>query len=301
MTRHERILLLLGSLYDLLPAPHGALRTESGLTPAARRPCPVCGHTDTLGVVTDRFKRTAPCTTCGGREPAPGVRGRKGRGWVAVDPMDALEQPIRTETADAPTRPARVVKCDACEGSGVGGAHLDAEGLEYRDRCRYCDGTGHRAVTSITSDDDARRDDEAIERRANAGSYRELDRALDQLHAAHPRVWAATMSVHVHHTAPEPTAGTYHAQLLRFALVYLDARMPDPIRVPGSVREADRNRAEQLKRIRGRGTSTRALAERDREIRRLARQGKPRPWIASEYGLSVRQVGNVVNGEKEAA
>lgn len=298
MTRREKVILILGSLYDLLPAPRGALRTESGLAPAERRPCPDCGHTEHPGNVVDRFKRREPCTTCGGRLAEPGVRSKRGRGWVTVDPMDSEQQALRTATTTGlPTKPARVVTCDACGGWGVGKPHLDENGNEWRARCERCNGSGHRTVASGGKSEGAREDEDMIERRGNAGSYLEMDRALASLRLVSPRLWALVTSTYV---VGEIAAGSESARLT-LGLAYLEARMPATIRVPSGVIAASKNRAEQLRRIRGRGSSPQALALRDKEIRRHARAGRARQWIAGEYGLSVSQVGRIVNGEREAA
>lgn len=294
MSRTGDIELLLGSLNDDLPPLGTALRSTSGLAANARKPCPDCGHTEQPGWRVDGFKRRTPCLSCGGTlDPV-----KRGKGVVSFDPMDVLERPVQTAWQSAPpTRPAKTVRCDACEGKGVRGKHLDEQGREYEERCGYCGGAGRRSVTPLAPL--LERDPAELtpmERRAEAGSYRELDAALAQL----PGRWRKVVyDVHVNHAVDPGELCDVEAFRLVAGMRVLELVMPAVIRVPGGVRANAKQRrlqAEQVRRTRGLAAQT-----RDKEIRRLVRAGKPVQWVAGEYGLSVRQVYRLVKGESEAA
>lgn len=297
----RRTLALLWSLHDLLPGPKGA-RFGHGLAPAAKRPCPDCGDSDTPGWLLDRFKRQRPCLTCGGSlEPA-----RKGRGWVRVDPMDSQRQVLRTDAADVQTRAAATKLCDGCGGTGVGYPHLDEQGHEYRDPCGHCGGSGRRVAVLFDLAVERERGDvgtaleQAIERRRAAGDYVVLERALADLRRLHPRCWRVLVGTCVLRQTP-PAAGTFRASLLDLSLRFVEARMPDRPKVPGDVWAAwRRTETAPPSRAVGRAAGTKQLALRDKEIRKLDRDGKPRQWIAAEYGLSVASVKAIVNGRAAA-
>lgn len=309
MTRRARLLALLWTLNDLLPAPHGSLNPARGLAASVKVACPDC----TAGWVVDRFKRERPCVSCGGRVEPSGKQGQwlkddAGRGWVQTDPMDADHAPVQTSDVSArPTKPSRMVTCDACEGSGVGAIHLRDladPSSEYRDPCRYCQGSGKRAVTTFDLQLDKERSDQgtaleaAIERRREQGSYHELDEALAVL----PQSWR-TLVAEVHtERSGRALSGTEHV-ILEAALRALEFLMPDTIKVPASVKAAVKHAAERADKTlaNGRGAGKLQLDKRDKEIRRLVRQGRPTQWVAGEYALSVASVNRIVNGETEAA
>lgn len=307
--RQRSIVLLLGSLHDYLPALGSSLNPTTGMAAIERRPCTECGHTATRGWVTDAFKRRRPCRSCGGQAEPSGAHGQwvakdRGRGWVYVDPMDVLERPVQTSTEAAPpTRAARVVSCDACSGSGTGKPHLRdlTDPLsEYRDPCEHCGGSGKREVTRFDLQVEREaRDVDPIEKRAEEGSYRELDRALGAETAYGRRL---VLEVH----GPNPSRAieslwAAEALALRFVMSHLDKAMPDPIRVPGAVRAAAKREAEHGKQIRGRALNPHQRGQQDKEIRKLIRLGRPVQWVAREYGLTPRRVYQIINGEQEAA
>lgn len=281
MTRLERIELLISSREDYLPLPKGALRTLPGLAANARRACPECGHLEHPGWIR---RGEVPCVTCGGRTQG---RLKPGTGWIPVDRMDSESRPIRTvETRDLPGRPPVTVMCDACGGEGVGGAHLDDEGREYRDRCERCGGSGRRSVTPLSPDpvDVAARASDPVtaklERRARLGSYRELDAALGWLRAYAPRGYRALL---------EERRGPVRDRALRL----VSGRMPARIRVPREVVEAaklERQRAAGRPQPVGKGAGVVALEKRNGQMVRLVDQGKPAQWVADQYGVSVATV-----------
>lgn len=300
--RRRRILALAGSLYDLLPAPKGSLSgARPGLAPSAKAPCPDCGHSDTPGWKVDRFKRREPCLICGGRLASEGVRAKKGRGVVDVDPMDAEHAPIRTAEANArPTKPASTRRCDGCGGTGDGGMHLDPQGREYRGRCGYCGGSGRRVIASTPLGSSEPRDDgtaleEALTRRSETGDWRALEEALAVL----PTRWRRLFTrVHVHGADGRLTED--EAMALEIAVRTVDWLMPDPVRVPAAILKADHDREARRALAHGRGAGKQALAKRDGEIRKLARQGRPTQWIAQQYELSPQQTRAIIAGEAAA-
>lgn len=293
-------MLLLGSLHDFSYFPPGSLRTTSGLGPTTKRACPDCGDTQTPGFIIKRVRgvdqKREPCLTCGGTAKKPG------RGWVYVDEMDSDRLPIGAADVGATTKPADTVPCDACD-KGAGKPHLrdkDDPSSEYREACPRCNGTGRRTVTrfELAADDPERlpsgdRLTDAITRRNAAGSYCQLEDAL----AALPRnLRRLVVGVFVHGRA----AGA-EVERLEFALTFVDALMPTPIVVPSAVRSAAKRLAqEQRTRAVGRGAGKDALKKRDKEIRELDRAGKPRQWIAREFGISVATVKRVVGDQRAA-
>lgn len=311
MTRRARLLALLWTLNDLLPAPHGSLNPARGLAATERRACPEC----TEGWVSDRFKRQRPCVSCGGKHEPGGKQGQwlakdAGRGWVQTDPMDADHAPVQTsDVAARPTRPPRMVTCDACEGTGVGGAHLrelDDPSSEYRDPCRYCQGSGKRAVAVFDLQLEQERSDEgtaleaAIDRRREQGSYHELDIALNVL----PQTWRTLVGeVHQERNRTEQSLSGYDQVILEAALRMVELLMPDTIKVPAQVKAAVKHAANRTDRTLavGNGAGKLLREKRDKEIRKLIRQGRPTQWVAGEYALSVASVNRIVNGEETAA
>lgn len=317
--RRRQIELLIATRYDLLWFPGGSLRTQAGLAPGARRQCPTCSGD---GTTLDRFKRLQPCATCGGSRTKKG-RVKAGKGWVYVDRMDADRTPIAAvDHHDVATRPSKTVLCDACGGSGVGVPHLrDPENpsSEYRDACPRCNGSGRRTVAVFDLQLEQERSDvdaltASIDRRDKAGSYAELEAALRGIyaHMNKPLTFTALTAnarqalrlldeIYLPPVTREiESLDQFEDALLELALAYIDSRMPDPIRVPAGVSANARTIAQHRTKVRGRGAGPRATDQRNKEIRRLARQRKPVQWIAAEYGLSVSTVYAIVSGERDA-
>ena len=285
--RRRQIVQLLGSRHDGIYLPAGSLVTPAGLVPAEREPCAVCGgillrddfgkeirRRKGRGWIYDRYRRRQPCTAC------------DEAGWIARDPMDTQHVRVGSSTTTSTARPVRTVMCDACAGDGV----------RLGQRCARCEGEGRRPLhvfelqldTSGERSGDALTD--AIESRTDSGSYLELDRALAALRThdrdAHTRLLAAIDT----HLAPLPDD-------CEPALAFLDARMPDPIRVPAQVVANAREQAEWRRRVKGRAVSNGAVKKRDQDVRALIRSGVPTQRVAFEYGLSVSQVNRIVRGD----
>lgn len=287
--RRQQILQLLATRYDGLYQPPGSLTTPAGLVAANVEPCTSCGGTlirddfgHTIrrrkgrGTVRDRYGRPHECTTCAGA------------GEVARDPMDAHGVRVGSTDTTSTARPRHRKTCDRCNGTGVW----------KRDRCTLCDGEGRRDVHVFELRlDDGRRDTrdaeermaDAIDARNQAGSYREIERALAMLRARNRAAHAALLAAVDQQLVPFPGP-------LEPVLAFLDQRMPDPIRVPVDVRANARERREWARRAKGRSASPQALENRDREIRQALRKGAPTQRVAFEYGLSVSQVNRIVAG-----
>lgn len=328
--RRLKLLALLWSLDILDPAPEAAKSwTKSGPGPARKQPCEACGGIELLdddgrrlkavkgtGWQHDKFGRRSPCVTCGGNETEPGT------GWIYVDRMVGDRQ-VRTAES-LPTRPPRMVPCDAChgrkegthDGDGVGPVRLrDPEDplSEYREPCHVCGGSGTRPIVAkvrafhdgreVEPDEDVIALDPVLAKLAAKGSYPELVAVLRQLSVAHPKAYETIVAAHVDHTA-QPTPGTLGAALCEYALRYLEVKMPEKVRVPREIRKAFETwQGRQGKTlVYGPGVSDAQRLKRDKEIRRLIlREEKPSQWVAAEYGLSVASVNRIVAGVGEEA
>lgn len=288
--RRRQVILLLGSRHDGVYLPPGSLITPAGLVPAEREPCAACGgvllrddfgkeirRRKGRGYVLDRFKRRQPCTSCGEV------------GWIARDPMDAQQVRVGSSTTTSTARPRATVRCDACNGEGVRG----------HQRCDRCEGAGRRDLHVFDLHVDTRDVDErdpmtaAIEARAESGSYRELDRALEMLRSADAIAWLQLLACVDEQRIP--TVGDPHQVAFERGLRFVVDRMPDPIKVPPGVAANARLLAEHRTRARGRGPGKLATRQRDAEIHRHQRDGRSPQWIAGEYGLHVSTVYAIVN------
>jgi hypothetical protein len=127
----------------------------------------------------------------------------------------------------------------------------------------------------------------AIDRRAQAGSYVECDRALEALRRRDWRAHEELLEAVDSGVVPLPDR-------CESPLAFVVVRMPDPVRVPVEVRANAREREGWRRRVKGRGASNGALLARDVEIRRLVRRGMPVQRVAFEFGLSVSTVYRVV-------
>lgn len=74
----------------------------------------------------------------------------------------------------------------------------------------------------------------------------------------------------------------------RLALSYFDVVLPDPLRAPGDQLAVVNTTA------RGRGADPRALEQRNAAVRADIDAGVPTAEVAASFGLSVRQVNNIV-------
>ena len=266
---------MLESRLDGLWLPSGA-STRAGFVPAVVERCGTC---DGVGSVSDRFGRRVLCSRCGGV------------GRVAFDPMDSAGVPVGSASTVAAARPRRSVRCDRCDGDGV-----------WRgERCSLCDGEGRRDLHAFElrlEPVGGRGDpvDEAIEARRRAGSYAELDRALEQLRSWSAIRWGSLLDEVDRFGVPQSTAATQ-------GLTFVVERMPqppEPIRVPAQVLANARELREWRKRVRRRrlnGDAGLAVARRDAEIRMELRRGRPVQWVAREFGLSVSRVYQIRRGE----
>ncbi len=261
----------------------------AGFVPQHHRTCPACHGSGRAGWLRDRFGRWLPCVRCGGAV-VPSARDGGfqhhdgGSGRVAFDPMDSLGRDVGSEGSGvAASRPRQVVRCDACNGDGVHG---------NGQRCRVCDGTGRRDLHAfelrLDVRDVAERDPlaDSVDRRIDLGSYLELDQALDWLRrqdrAGH-RLLLEQVDARRRLTVPAEAA-----------LGLVVERMPEPIRVPAVIRLNDWELRRRRTLAHGRGAGRRLLSERDREVRKLVRDGHPVQWVAREFELGVSTVYGIV-------
>lgn len=319
MTRRQAVLALAGSLEDLRWQPHtasGSIVRSAGaakLVANAKGPCPACGGHEVRsrltgeavglvkgpGVIRDRFRRERPCETCGGGVDDHG-RVHPGRGFIRYDAMDETKMPLRT--LETPTAPPRL-RSHCCPFCGGNGAHGNGR------RCNVCSGSGRIEwspfelhVDEEVSDRDRERAlIAAIERRDEAGSYAELDRALELLRRRDLHAWRLFRAVHVLAGLDGPRDDVVDRDALEDALALVDGWMPEPIRVPSFVVSGEKARREQLRSVRGRA-DRRMTRRRADEIRRLYRDEHwPVPELVRVFGVGRRQVYEILNGGEEAA
>jgi hypothetical protein len=214
--RRKALLLLASSLHDYSPGPKPgksptSSRVERGRPAASKKElCVACDGNQTT---KDKFGRDVECKECAGK------------GFFLVDPMMNVEV---SKWSDPPTSAfTRRALCDRCAGDGTWKG----------DRCPSCDGAGRVSVpihrdmgTQEQGPDELGAWDRAIARRDEAGSYHELDVALDGLPRLRRRLF--------HMVYVSRSAGllseTEHREVERAVHQLLDA-MPDEIRVPRDV------------------------------------------------------------------
>jgi hypothetical protein len=247
--RLHDLVALLGSILDApFAQPHSwteqLVRRNAvrGELPANRVVCPSCD-----GELTRRVRGVPmPCERC---------MNDKGRplGWIYVDLM--VDEPYRRRLGSLETGlvvQVKTVHCDAgCDRGVIRGGPWRGE----NDRCLRCGGSGRLELTieqwrstrtfeadlGTSSGNGAGPILDSMESRQRSGSYDELAAALVQLHEAWPALYRLVIDRYV----LGQSLGS--ARLDRLAeeggLAYLEARMPEEIRVPGSVRKRRREEA----------------------------------------------------------
>lgn len=238
MTRRQRdIVLLLGALPD---APFAQMKNWTselvrrnairGEVPAHRVPCPACNGRK------QRRVRTVmqPCDRCVGAKGNP-------LGYIVVDLNinDRFRRRIGTDKTGVEQQ-HKIVPCDSCGGARLGNGKV----------CPYCRGGGVQELTferwragrvSITVET---REPvgiaviDAMDERRQQGSFDELVAALYELKLAWPTLYRLTLRRYgLHRRLPDE-------RLQRLvdegAIPYLEARMPEPIRVPGWVKQREK-------------------------------------------------------------
>ncbi len=289
--RRELIQALAWSLDDLLPLPATStgsiVRGSSvrGEGPSRRVACSAC---DGEGRLVDRFGRSVPCLVCGGRVAGDGHRARRGSGRVAVDAYTERQ----VATVEGPATVVRVerVGCAWCQ-TGAGGRSSGGLprgcGVRAGRRCEACDGSGWRELTRVdplevaTGDAGGGGVEAALDRRAAAGSYRELERTLSALRVRAPRVWRVWVAV----VRFEVPARSGDGRVVEAGWRFVEAWMPGRVRVPSGVLVAWRARGE-----RGR------VVGRDERIRADVLRGVPVRQVALEVGLSESRVQRIAYG-----
>lgn len=223
--RLERIRLLLPFLdaYDYQPLCWTSKlvqrQTLRGEVPSTRVECPDCDQ----GVVR---RRGIPyvCESCGGR------------GWRKVDGYTRrVVGSVDTEVVER----SYAVPCDACGGDGAFG--------NLR-RCERCKGSGSRVVSGPvmrpwrgSGERAEERSGDAImdaaARRSRAGSLDALIEALAELHASWASLYRLVLMADDPARLRDPLPRFHEAGLL-----FLEARMPDPILVPSEAYLYERRR-----------------------------------------------------------
>lgn len=224
-----------------------------GPAPSRWHKCLVCN-----GDGVDRFRRA--CSEC------------SGRGRVHVD--DYTNERVGSAESGLLVR-VETVRCDRCGGDGAYKFH----------RCELCGGTGRR---SVTRDEEQERE----RRQLDEGSlipepWWTLCLWLDRLRLFAPRSSTLVWAVHVTKRTPASTLAGGERWAMNEALLWLAARTPDDLEVPSWARHAA---TAETRPPKGRWANGHNLANRDSEIRKLIRQGKPQQWIARQYGLTPARV-----------
>lgn len=261
--RCRKVILLLGSLNDVLPGPStwtGTLvrrAAKAGPGPSHRLRCVPC---EGSGRVRDRFGRESQCPTC------------NGHGVIDVDGYTSEQ--VSTSTVLL-TRTV-TVRCDRCAGEGV---------WKFK-RCELCDGSGRRAITPAEGQQSAGNllANDSFNLWGRRGSYHELDNELHALGEIDPGAARQVRRALVDGLAADDTV------LLAAAVTWIAYRMPDTIEIPPGVAAADKRARAHLLTLNGKSVDPRARASRDKEIRRLHRDGRGVQWIAANSALSIRSV-----------
>ena len=275
--RTRALLLLAGSRYDVYaPGPKNSRTFAHGkAAPTKKELCKLC---DGERVLRDKFGREQPCESCGGR------------GYHKVDPM--LNSDASTWEAQAQTSAGtRRALCDRCAGAGVWKG----------ERCGMCDGAGKVSVPikrAVLSKSDAEVDvalnewERMLDRREKAGSYREYDKCIAELHRRSPHRHRIFHEVHVVRVKSQGLLSGTEADMLAQAVRDLLLWMPREIVVPREIVQADERVQKQPK---GRKVPPKMLAARDQEIVARYEAGGKTAEIAAEFGLSAAQVQRVLN------
>lgn len=245
--RRLQITLLLRSRYDLSYEPPTwtgqlvARQAKPGEGPSKKVPCPNCG-----GEKQRRIRGIpTPCELCVGEKGKP-------LGWVYVDGNinPEFRRKLGTLETGIVTRYA-VLRCDACGGEG---AHGNGQ------RCLHCNGSGVVEIpvarlssvrSSFASAPGRASGDpiiDTLERREAAGSYAELNLALDLLRGDWLFSYRVLQLVYAHALAEPEQLGEENAVAHDFGLSYLSGLMPREIRVPSWAARNERRRREKLKR-----------------------------------------------------
>lgn len=274
--------LLAGALFDMLHFPEtstGAMlrkQTLRGEAPTQWVECERCS-----GEGRDRFRRT--CRDC------------DSAGRVKIDPYTG--RVVASEQSAAPPRLDRWL-CNICHGRGV-------EPKNPQVRCRACEGDGYREhppLTAVQPADPLRGDpatvlEQAILRRDEAGSFRELELCLAHLRRQSRHRHRVYWQVAVLRDRSTSDLSETERRWLAEADRDLAELMPDEIRVPGWLLHAEKALREQLKLVRGKAADPKALAWRNTEIRRRFDTGEATlEHLIRETGLSRSQLYEVVYG-----
>lgn len=259
---HRRIIALLRSLYDFLPEPEtwtGKLQrrqlVERGVVAQAKEPCPSCSGRGRHGARV--------CDRC------------KGAGRLSVDPMTYFDPKT------GKPKPSEAV------GSEEQGPLRTMTQAELDRALRRFEESPPSDPTEYVID--------RLDLRDRVGSYRELERALADLHGWRVYVYRLVIEFYVKPGIigvgpPAPNGDSTEARALAEGMLYLEQRMirlcRGPVRVPPWLLEDE---AAAKKKALQYGHSPFAEAgrrERARRIFALRDEGMKPEAIGREVGLS---------------
>jgi hypothetical protein len=301
LTRREKILLLAGSLHDLLSGPKGMSLRATGKAAASHyEPCLACGGAWGVGAKTGRKHayrsgngwRLDQFTDETGKQHA-------GSGRVGMDAMTG--KPVGTAENTLAAKKTVSWVCNFCHGTGV----------HKKVRCGPCEGTGRREhspfVLSGVSDTETLRNDPtltlelAIERRDQAGSYHELELCLAEMRRKSPHRHRVFYAIHVAKTRAKAALTADEGRWLAEAMTFLETTMPTEVRVPGAIIEASRRDLSANQRFaKGKSSPQKWREARDVEIRERFANGETAGLIAEALGLSRSRVNEILYRERVA-
>lgn len=225
-------------------------------------------------------------------------RACEGRGRFGIDDYTGL--PVNTAETPFADMIRTSAVCDRCGGWGkLGASASEKPGSDAR-WCDRCDGSGRVSALfsghlSENARERTRQGDRQLdalttqkERRDDLDCYRAVVDAIRSLKPG--RRWLLVWTFVLHGQAPREQAWT--------VLDELAALIPLGVRPPVSIRLAAEQRAESLKRARGRAPKQ-AQAARDTEIRDLAKS-LPHVEVARRMGISRVRVTQIVGRSCEA-
>lgn len=237
-------------------------QSQPGVGPSHKKPCPACG-----GEKQIRRRGIAyGCVGCGGSgDPVQGLslsatelKRRLGRGWVRVD--DYTAKKVGSADTELVSK-ARWVHCDAgCE-RGF---------FRNGQNCRHCSESGRPGYVLAPSelvrfrapgvaveievsaggadpliaalDEGYRGLGKSVQRRRLAGSFEELLAAMGELKQRLGPVHGLVVATYLEARLEPGALPERWRQGLRVGLLFIEARMPEEIRLPAGARAIERRR-----------------------------------------------------------
>ena len=203
------------------------------------------------------------CPDCGGngRKRIRGIEQTcprcRGRALILVDQYTGRELGSE-KTAVRSAAPLRRVPCDAC--IGLDPKKDRGEGFVHGERCPHCDGSGWAPAFAQRMQPFRRKSSQldralleglrdpilrAMVVKGALGSYDELSSALAALRVADLASYAATVALETDRRSVKEIRYDLAAS---FGLLFVERRMPEPIRIPPDVVAIDRRAAAERRR-----------------------------------------------------